>query len=1827
MAPSLELCRACGEPYTEHGMVQCDGCEEWTHFKCAGVDDSVADRPWTCAVCSLKKPSESEEESEVEEVPKENMSMKDLLVMIRKQHAREETLQKRFSSMAKEISTLKLELAESKKPSDLTAESAKSPSDSPQPELGDMMKEVLRKEKSLATSFAAIDPPGEAVSSSRASELSELAALMKLSHVADLPPFSGSCKSWPYFLSVFKRTTAIASIDNETNVGRLDKALSGEARELVEDQLTYGLDPKGIIAVLERRYGNKEMLLKSLSADLINFPRIQSLKDPNLRRFAVATRTYVAQLKTLDLKDELNSGLLVSFLHEKLSNLPSMFQKWARKQREPSDKVVEAFADFVMEQWEFLPPALTFADEARVTGIKEKPATKGVNLHSSGSVNAEISCLKCGKSHATPACFGFHALNIGDRWNFIRKNGACFLCLSSKDHRASACPSGSRCDVSGCGRLHHPLLHLQMEGRNASAPSFEPQRSVQPATEPSPPRLHNVNSRDHNHDVAVTYAKVVAVRIHGADGSFVDDFAFLDDGSSLTMMDRSIADRLNLQGKPENLKLQWTKGITRTESSLRCDVSISGSDRKARFNLRDVFCVENLDLSAVSQDGEVLAKRYTHLRGLPLPTFSNVKPGLLIGLEHASLLGGSRVIEGKSNEPLAAKSKLGWLVYGPHFIRQILVHSGSGLKQGFQQSHTRLMPCGDAADRELHDLVGGYFAVEAIGIAAKTLRSANDERSLEIMRRTTRFEENRYSTGLLWRSDNLKLPDNWDMAVRRLISEEKKLSKRPEDLLWMNEHVSAAVRKSYARILSDEELQVKWERVWNCPLFTVINQNKIPPKRRCVSDVAATKDGVSLNNSLLTGPDILIALPAALCRARENVVMVTADVAEMFHQVRIIPEDQQCQRFLWRDGDSSKKPRVYVMQAMMFGPTCSPFQAQYVKNLHADKFREQFPKAAEALIRFMYMDDYFNSHETVGEAVEVTTNAITICSDMSFDLTQVQSNSQEFLSLMPPQKVKKELLDVSHDAAAPYASKLLGMFWEPGEDVFVFRRTFDDLFTKMSETDYRPTKREVLSCLMKFFDPLGLIAKYIVRGKWLLQDVWRSNVGWDEKLPKSLAKNWILFLGAFNEIESLKIPRWYGGRNLQAAEAELVVFVDASDKSYAAVAYFRFPQESPIQVSLVMGKTKVAPVKTMSIPRLELEAAKIGARLANTILSLHSFPVKRRFFLSDSKCVLSWIHSESFSFPPFVAHRVSEILTLTTPQEWFYVPSAENVADDATKDSVPSDSPKAARWFQGPDFLRCSVEVWPIEEFRAVSVEGFIKVHRASPASDPEEAFIARISARCRSKWARLIGVVATTIKASRFFKRKLASIPDPSRADDLAKAEFAVFRLIQREVFSETWDFLELSSRAAPAEATLKQGVESSPLPVIMYPEDKLIRLRSRERGNSMSFSSSQRILLPKNHELVRVFIQHLHEANHHMGIEGTIAEARETVWIVAIRQVLRKVIASCQFCKNRLAKPSMPPFASLHPSRTAFDQKPFSHVGADCFGPILVKAGRSEVKRWGVIFTCLTFRAAHLEIVLDLSADQMLLAIRRLVARRGQIVSMYSDNGTNFVGSKRISRDETLSAQRHLGEESARLLRLEWKFIPAFSPWMGGSWERLIGFVKRCLKFCLAGEIPTEHVLQNAFVEAEVIVNKRPLTHTPISPDDAEPLTPNLALFGNNDLNQAKCPYEDRNRFARLARKRVAHLTEKFKKRWESEYLPVIARMESSPPKHRNVVVGDVVLVAEGEQHRERWQLGRIVKVHPSGDGIGRIVDVKMGSGEVRHNRAVGNMAVLDVSESSSH
>ena len=1852
-----EKCLVCGQEYTDEDMVQCDDCQRWFHFECVGVDESVSERAWSCTKCRMNKQTGSRDIFVEEKTTKKKSppvptdvpvcNLENAVALLVSEQLELEKVRKAYAQLKAEHELVTNEYDAVKR-----LLHSKPPQENKEKVMADQFRQAWEKrsqqsgsdhnksdessnptppERRSLDSRKDLDVDQEQedpMSRRKPSELSQLAILMKQAHVEDLPKFAGDSKHWPLFLAVYKRTTALASIDDVTNVGRLTKALEGEARELVMDQLTYGLDPIGIIKTLERRYGKKDVVLKTLTTELLDFPVLSGQKDPKLQKFAVSLKTYVAQLKSLGLERNLKSDLVEALLLDKLENIPSMYRKWKSKKCDNDNLDIKDFASFVLQEWECLPPSVTNTEKRNnTTQGHSKSYSRSLNVHAAPGSSRD-RCLLCDRTHPTVECFRFKKQDVSERWKAVTRAKLCFGCLNSNDHRAADCSQKIKCPELGCDKFHHRLLHSPSYANssemvlNVNAGEFEPSQPTNQGQTQSQANNHQTHVKD---SIAVT-AKVVPVRILGVNGTVVNDYAFLDDGSTITMMNEEIAKKLGIEGEKEQLILQWTKGITRVEEAKRCDVTLAGAKGKEKFNLRGVYCVPNLELSPTSQQGSELAKRYRHLKGLPLPNFSDVRPGILIGLEHATMLGGKHVYEGEINEPLASKTKLGWIVYGRHDSMTVEASAARYQRQEFQQCHLRLGKRHNDDDQILHELVKGFFGIESVGFSTSKLRCAEDKRAEEIMKKTLKFVNGRYEIGLLWKTDNEQLPSNVKMAEKRLKSEEKKLKRDPESLDWMNEHVRKLIIKNYAREATLEDLHTKWERTWICPLFTVINRNKIPPKRRCVADVAAEEQGISLNSCLMKGPDNLIALPAALCRARENPVMVTADVAEMFHQVRISKEDQQVQRFLWRDGDDSIAPKMYLMQAMMFGPTCSPSQAQFVKNQHAEKYRERYPEAVEALVRFMYMDDYFNSHQTIDEAVRVTSDAIKICSEMGFDLIQVQSSHEEVLRSLPQRHLKPELVNLNIDETSAYVTKLLGMYWNPMGDAFEFKRSFDDLMTRMTEFGDRPTKREALSTLMKIFDPLGLISKYVVRGKWILQDIWRERVEWDEKIPENLADEWLRFLKTFDEIEKIKIPRWYGGKNSNLT-TELIIFVDASKKAYAAVGYFRFVNEGAFQVTLAMAKTKVAPVKPQSIPRLELEAARLGTRLAGTIAELHSFDIARRYFLSDSRCVLHQINSRHFKYDTFVAHRLGEISERSAPEEWWHVSTSDNVADDATKENESTKGEAKSRWFDGPKFLRLPVEDWPISRVDHVDCrEVQSRFHALAWENDQSEHFIHSVGWRFKCKWQRLVRVTARVMRVREKLHKHRSFDDEVLEINELEHAEKEIFRLVQKETLFEHWK--EISSEttiSGKGHGMLRDVKGTQNLALFFRPEERIIRVESRERIVSGSYAEKNRILLPKDHQFVQLFLQYLHEKNFHMGIETTIAEARERVWIVSLRQALATTISKCQHCKIRRARPIMPTMGTLHESRAAFDQKPFSFVGVDCFGPMMVKEKRSEVKRWGVIFTCLTYRAVHLEIVQDLSSDQMLLAVRRLVARRGQVRTLFSDNGTNFRGAANVLLEEIREAQKVLKRETIRRMNLEWRFIPAYSPWMGGAWERLIGYIKRCIKFCLSGETPSDTVLQNTLIEAELLTNKRPLTHTPIDPDDEEPLSPNIALFGTFDATQALCPNEQRNKFARLSRRRVAHLVEKFRQRWEKEYLPVIAKAEMSLPKQRKVEIGDVVLLTEGEDNRDLWKLGRITRVHPSSDNIPRIVDLKMGTGEMKFRRAVGNLAVLEVGKSN--
>ncbi|XP_068151988.1 uncharacterized protein [Drosophila tropicalis] len=392
--------------------------------------------------------------------------------------------------------------------------------------------------------------------------------------------------------------------------------------------------------------------------------------------------------------------------------------------------------------------------------------------------------------------------------------------------------------------------------------------------------------------------------------------------------------------------------------------------------------------------------------------------------------------------------------------------------------------------------------------------------------------------------------------------------------------------KGYIRRLTESELN-KGKSSWFLPIFTVTYPNK--NKTRLVWDAAAKVNGTSLNDVLLKGPDILASLVGVLIRFRERPVAVAGDISEMFHQVRVRPEDQTAQKFLWRNGNSAKAAETYVMQVMTIGASCSPALANFIKNRNAERFRRESPRAVAAICRNTFVDDWLESTNTEDEMTELAMEVQRIHLEGGFNMRRWTSNSARVVRTLKNQEgdVPREVgfLEKTQD-------KVLGMWWR----------------------------------------------------------------------------------------------------------VQLHTFVDASINAYAALVYLRAEVDGIVHCSLVASKTRVAPLKPVSIPRMELMAAVLGLRLAKFIEPELSVTVCQRIFWTDSKDVLCWIRSDARKYNQFVALRVGEILEDSDVLSWRWVPTQHNVADDGTKWTKMPDMTGNSRWFVGPRFLYEQETQWPSME-------------------------------------------------------------------------------------------------------------------------------------------------------------------------------------------------------------------------------------------------------------------------------------------------------------------------------------------------------------------------------------------------------------------------------------------------------------------------------------------------------------------------------------------------
>ena len=647
------------------------------------------------------------------------------------------------------------------------------------------------------------------------------------------------------------------------------------------------------------------------------------------------------------------------------------------------------------------------------------------------------------------------------------------------------------------------------------------------------------------------------------------------------------------------------------------------------------------------------------------------------------------------------------------------------------------------------------------------------------------------------------------------------------------------------------------------------------------------------------------------------------------------------------------------------------------------------------------------------------------------------------------------------------------------------------------------------------------------------------------------------------------------------------VFCDASEQAYGSVVYLTTKSDDTVHVSFVMARSRVAPKRQQSMPRLELCAALTGAQLSSLVHRELTLSITQTFLWTDSTTVLTWLTSESCRFKVFVGTRVSEIHDLTSLHTWRYVDTANNPADDLTRGKTLVELAAPNRWIQGPSFLRGPPKNWPslptsTEPEDAAELKHSIFCGLTQMSLAPQTPDVTQFDS-----WTDLVNAT------QQLFDGAAAdpSLPQP----DLLDAEALLLKASQADCFPGEIKCLRAGKPVLPSS-------KLSTLTPEMDPTMGLIRVGGRFRRMDTSCSTDiHPIVLDPCHAVTRLLIKDMDARLLHPGPDRVFAEIRRKYWVLRGRQAIKHHQRTCTECRKWRGQPVVPIMADLPPARLRIFKPPFFSTGVDCFGPYVIKVGRRSEKRWGVIFKCLTTRCVHLDLLNSIDADAFLLALRRFIARRGTPFEVLSDQGTNFRGAERELKEAFAAMEPQLQEGLAKQ-RIKFKFNPPAAPHFGGAWEREIQSVKKALQVVIGAQSLQEEVLLTVLIEVEGILNSKPLGYVSSDVGDPDPVTPNMLLMGRRDASLPQVSYAPDP----LTRRRWRHcqmMVDHFWTQFIRSYLPSLQVRQKWHQPTDDLLQDTVVMIVDPQLPRAHWPVGKVVRLNASADGCIRSAEVQVG------------------------
>ena len=1381
----------------------------------------------------------------------------------------------------------------------------------------------------------------------------------------------------------------------------------------------------------------------------------------------------------------------------------------------------------------------------------------------------KVTYQLCSSMHYVFQCSKFMDMTVAQRKSHVQSSSLCTNCLRP-GHGLQDCQCSYKCRI--CKGHHNTLLHTDSTSSSGA---------VLTVTNSSKRPL----STEQRKEKLLMTSQVV---LTGPTGKQMVVRALLDSGAEVSIISSKIMNQLQLTKQDEWMTLQGIESPENSTARPTAMVTVSGVNNREWSQPVKVTVLPKVCTQLPKEHLQSI-RDMPHLRDLELADPHFYEPrrvDIILDVDFTDSVTLPEKVVGPPGTPSAWRTELGWVVVGRYFTSDVYQPPTASLHFTTEE----------AEDYKSDKLLERFWKMEEL-IRGPPLMSHRESEVQQHFMDTHYFSpaEGRYVVSLPKRQTTLQLGESRQTALSRFIRNEKTLIKKGT---WesFQEVVREYVTLGHAQPVTQEEMLTPVQKHYYLPMHAVFKASSSSTKIRVVFDASCkTTTDVSLNDLLEAGPTLHPNLDQILIRFRQYKVALSGDIGKMYREVILSQPDRQLHRFLWRE-TTDQPISSFCMNRVTFGVTSSPYVAVRALQQTAADFSTPSARASQHIHNSFYVDDLLAGAESSAEAIGLYTELREVLAKGGFDLKKWRSSSAEVLKAIPTELQelipRQELVD-SHTAQYP---KTLGITWDSRLDQMAVQVQLPK--------DYCSTKRGIVSDTAWSYDVLGWVAPVIVKMKILYQSLWKKKLEWDQIPDDETVRLHSEWRQQLPVLSSVTLPRCYFSAG-KVTTTQLHGFCDASVQAYAAVIYLRATYEDGTVTSrLVVAKTKVAPLSTVSIPRLELCGAVLLAELLEVTGNTLNIPKHFQSAWCDSTVALAWLRGCPSRYKVFVGNRIAAAARSLPPSAWRHVPTLHNPADCASRGVTAQELKDHDLWWGGPPWLTQEpMEIPPQPQSSDLAERG---------GEEAKPVQVLSISVSPLKWWELEFKDYVKLLHTTSFVLRFVSNLKAATQKQPLNKQKALAVTEVEE---AERFLFRRSQARTYGAELARLKSNPTTPMSKssslrLVHPflsKEGLLQVGGRLNQAELSPLQRHPVILSTSDGITKLLFVHFHRKLSHCGPTLLLANTGLTIYSPGAKRLARSVCQGCILCRKAFPRTLQQKMGQL-PSPRVNPALAFIHCGVDYAGPFLLKRGNPRkptmTKGYLAVFVCLTTKPIHLEVVSSASTEAFIATLKRFVARRGQPRHLYSDHGSNFIGARNelaeLYHVLSLPTTDQAVQQCLLQRQITWHHIPEKAPHFGGLWESSVKSAKHCIKKTVGSTKLNFEELTTIACQIEGHLNSRPyLAQDSHDPEGEMPLTRGHFLIGRPLESYPEEPQEpDLSLTKRWDL--CKSIVQKFWNMWSSQYLQSLQKATKWHAETPNLKAGDLVMLLEDSELQSHWRMARVTQTFPGKDGLTRTAEV---------------------------